>query len=257
MKKKILCLAMTMIMVLGMTVTAHAEDFVGSKDWKVTFDGTRMESNFKSSDAANEVLTNLQPGDSMTLQISIENTSDAKSDWYMTNEVVQTLEDSNNSAQGGAYTYILTYKAPSGTETVIYSSESVGGENILKNSGDEGLHQASNTLEDYFYLDRLESGASAKVYLYVGLDGETQGNAYQDTLAKLQMSFAVEKVNTESLTVVENDKTVTVQRQLVTVKTGDNAPSVLFSVLALVSGIVLLVIAAKRMKERQKKEEQQ
>lgn len=28
----------------------------------------------------------------------------------------------------------------------------------------------------------------------VALDGETQGNGYQDTLAKLQMNFAVEKV---------------------------------------------------------------
>ena len=112
MKKRILCLAMTAIMVLGMPMTANAEHFVGKEDWKVAFSGDKMESNFKSSDAATEVLENLQPGDSIDLQVTIENTGDSKSDWYMTNEVIETLEDSNNSAEGGAYTYILTYKAP-------------------------------------------------------------------------------------------------------------------------------------------------
>ena len=91
-----------------MPMTANAEHFQGSADWLVSFTGEKMESNFKSIDAANEVLTNLQPGDSIDLQVNIENKSADKTDWYMTNEVVKTLEDSNQSAQGGAYTYILT-----------------------------------------------------------------------------------------------------------------------------------------------------
>ena len=32
--------------------------------------------------------------------------------------------------------------------------------------------------------------------LLVGLDGESQGNVYQDTLAKLMMNFAVEDNST-------------------------------------------------------------
>ena len=51
-----------------------------------------------------------------------------KTDWYMTNEVLKSLEDSVSVAEGGAYTYILTYKDAAGTETVLYSSEVVGGE---------------------------------------------------------------------------------------------------------------------------------
>lgn len=252
MKKNILCLAMTAILVLGMPMTANAEHFTGSLDWKVSFSGDKLESNFKSSDAATEVLENLQPGDSMELQVKIENNSGTKSDWYMTNEVVETLEDSSNSAEGGAYTYILTYKAPDGTETVIYSSQTVGGENILKTDAEEGLHQATSTLEDHFFLDRLEKGETAVVQLHVGLDGETQGNAYQDTLAKLQMNFAVEKVQTRTPNVVKRSSVVTVER----VQTGDTAPVILFSAAALVSAVVLLVIVSKQMKERQKKGEQ-
>ena len=122
MKKRFLCLAMAALMMLNMPMTARAEHFEGSKDWKVSYTGREMESNFKGSEAASEVLSNLQPGDSIDLQIKVENDSPYLSDWYMTNEIIKTLEDSNNSAQGGAYTYILSYIAPNGKEKVIYSS---------------------------------------------------------------------------------------------------------------------------------------
>ena len=44
-------------------------------------------------------------------------------------------------------------------------------------------------MEDYFYLDRLDKNETGTVELEVGLEGETQGNAYQNTLAKLQLNF--------------------------------------------------------------------
>jgi len=237
-------------MVFGMPMTVSAEHFAGSQDWKVSFNGDKLDSNFKSSEAANEVLSNLQPGDSIDLKIAIENASDDATDWYMTNEVIKTLEDSNNSAQGGAYTYILTYKAPDGAETVIYSSDVVGGENPARAGAQEGLHQATNTLEDHFFLDRLEEGEKASVNLFVGLDGETQGNAYQETLAKIQMNFAVEKVAKKTS---GGGKTITVEREIISVKTGDNTPIIIFSVFALVSGIVLLVFAARGMSRNRRR----
>ena len=48
----------------------------------------------------------------------------------------------------------------------------------------------------FFYLKTLEPGESGNVKLLVGLDGESQGNVYQDTLAKLMMNFAVEDNST-------------------------------------------------------------
>ena len=50
-----------------------------------------------------------------------------------------------------------------------------------------------HSLEEFFYLDRLVPGGDGIVTLKVELDGETQGNTYQNTLASLQMNFAVEK----------------------------------------------------------------
>jgi len=252
MNKKILCLIMAMLLVLATPFSVSAEEYQGSKDWEVSFDGSKMNSNFKSAEMTEEIL-NIQPGDSITLQVNLKNASGKKADWYMTNEVLQTLEDSNTSAEGGAYTYILTYHAPDGAETVLYSSEVVGGEEETDKE-DEGLHQATAGLEDYFYLDRLLNGEAASIKLYVQLDGETQGNAYQDTLARLKMNFAVEKVNDEVITKqVTKEKVVIITN---VVKTGDESPIVLFSVLALASGLVLLVLAivSVRMRRREKGE---
>lgn len=246
MKKKILCLALAAFMAVGTPMTARAEEFVGSKNWNVDFDGNRMNSNFTSAQMTEEILQ-IQPGDGITLQVNVTNTYENDTDWYMTNEVIQTLEESVNVAEGGAYTYILTYHDGTGAETILYNSEVVGGEEDTTLEG-EGLHQATNQLEDYFFLDRLEKGESGYVSLYVKLDGETQGNDYQDTLARLQMNFAVEKVEAETVT-----KTV-----IKTVKTGDTAPLLMFSVLTLVSGVILFVAAAKSLKKkRSQKGEQQ
>ena len=231
MKKKILCLAMAMLLMLSMSINVLAEDFVGSNEWTVSFDGDKMNSNFKSAEMTEDIL-NILPGDSITLQVNLKNTDDEKSDWYMTNEVLQTLEESNDSAEGGAYTYILTYVDPAGGEVVLYSSEVVGGEG----SKEEGLHQATDGLEDYFYLGRLSKNEQAMIRLYVQLDGETQGNAYQDTLAKLQMNFAVEGVTTQTV-----------------VKTGDQSPIAMISMAALGCAVVLLVLAILAMHMNRKK----
>ena len=55
MKKKILCLAMTVIMAAGVHTTAFAKDYQGDDGWQVNFTGGKMESNFKSSDVTDEL----------------------------------------------------------------------------------------------------------------------------------------------------------------------------------------------------------
>ena len=246
MKKKILCLVMMLVLVFSLSTTALAEDYQGTAGWKVSFDGKKMNTNFASADMTKDVLAIL-PGDSITLEIGLENAVDKKTDWYMTNEVLQTLEDSNNTAQGGAYTYILTYLDPAGQETILYSSEVVGGESLVRADQEEGLHQASSGLENFFYLDRLEKGEKATIRLYVKLDGETQGNAYQDTLAKLQMNFAVEPINDETITTYVEKEVIVYTPG---VNTGDNNPVVLLSVAALVSGLAILLLAVVIMRKR-------
>ena len=146
MKRKILCLVIAAAMTAAMGTTTSAEEFQGKRSWTVEFDGEAVESNFQSSELTEQIYQ-IQPGDSIELQVSIGNSGGSETDWYMTNEVLQSLEDSQSVAEGGAYGYELSYVGPDGTETVIYSSASVGGET---DAGEEGLHQATGSLEDYF-----------------------------------------------------------------------------------------------------------
>ena len=126
MRKKIIRFVLMLVMLAAIPMSVSAEDFKGKDGWKVSFDGDKMDSTFKSSDI-DEAVYKLQPGDSIEITLTLENTYHADTDWYMANEVLQSLEDSDNSANGGAYSYILNYVNPRGESTLLYSSESIGG----------------------------------------------------------------------------------------------------------------------------------
>ena len=247
MRKKIISLLMMLVLIMGTTMTAHAEHYFGAEDWDVYFDGDEMISNFTDTEMS-ETIREIQPGDDVFFQVHLKNRYTVATDWYMTNEVISTLEESVNVAEGGAYTYLLKYIDVNGTEKVLYDSEVVGGEEDITLEG-EGLHQATNALEEYYYLDRLEPGETGLVTLFVALEGETQGNDYQDTLAQLKMNFAVELVKTTPVTPDTPEKEP-VKVVYTIVQTGDNSQVILFSVLALVSGIGLLFAALGMMKKR-------
>ena len=231
MKKKVLCLAMALVMLAGGSLTAHAEELKGQDGWRAEFNGKKIVSNFDSGTLADEA-GNVQPGDSITLKVEIKNSDTGSTDWYMTNEAIQSLEDAADVAKGGAYSYRLAYTGPKGQEIEIYNSENVGGESTTGK------------------LEGLEPGKSGTVTLKVTVEGETQNNDYQKTLAKLQMTFAVEKV-TASVVKHTPGKVHTEIRMITNrVQTGDTAHILLFCLLGLASGLVLLFIGVKSSKRR-------
>ena len=186
------------LMVLGSGIPVHAETFYGDDNWNVAFTSDReMVSSFSTADI-NDVVSGMQPGDNVIITLDLKNTNPTTTDWYMQNEVLYSLEDrsANSQTGGGAYTYRLFYTDKDGVVEALFDSDTVGGEynsvdDMLTHMG-EGLHSATNALRDYFYLDTIQNGEGGKITLEVALDGETQGNHYQDTLADLQMNFAVE-----------------------------------------------------------------
>ncbi len=244
MKKKFCSLFLILLLAAGSVLTVHAEELIGGNGWYVRFTGNKMESNFNSSDVA-EAISKMEPGDSVTFRISLENNDTSSTDWYMTNEVLQSLEDSQKVAEGSAYTYILTYKNSNGQEETLYSSENVGGETVTR--AGEGLHEATDSLKDYFYLDKLASREKASISLKVALDGETHGNTYQNTIAKLQMNFAVEKLRDTNTATSSNARSVREDNEIYKVgndvRTGDQTRILLWSLLALVSGIGFMGLA--------------
>lgn len=233
------------VLLASFPLTASAETFYGEDGWGVVFNGSEMTSTFTNA-AIDDVIYQMQPGDTASIRLELENDYDGNTDWYMTNQVLQSLEDSQSVAEGGAYGYVLTYTGPDGTEDVLYSSENVGGETV--NESGEGLHQATDSLEDYFYLDTLSGGEAGAVTLEVHLEGETQGNAYQDTLAQLQMNFAVEQVSDGTGSGPGGGRVPGTG----IVKTGDTSRVMLFSVIALMAGIFFLIFVAYRIRKSRK-----
>ncbi len=267
-----------MVLVLSFNTKVFADELSGSDNWNAEFTSEKqMVSNFSTGDFV-DVLEDLQPGDSAIFKVTIKNSYPTATDWYMTNEVIESLEDAVEVANAGGYTYLLVYHYPeSRNQTrkvrVLYDNYDVGGESTVDTSL-EGLYEATDSLKDYFYLDTLYTGESGYINLEVSLDGETQGNDYQDTLAKLQMNFAVElppesteittskNNSTEEIvyeTIEGKNETVVIQQPdtyvqdedtIKIVHTGDDTNLIALYVLAFVLAILLIVLAIIGIKIR-------
>lgn len=239
---KTMLATLSLALVMGtMSAPAFAETINSSTPWKVTFtNGAQMESNFQIDDIS-ELVNDIQPGDTAQIAIDLRNDYGETTNWYMTNKILSSLEESAASASGGAYTYNLTYIAPDNTRTTLFSSDTVGGESVLDDR--EGLHEVSDAMDEYFMLGPVSTAQNARIELEIVLDGETQGNAYQDTLADLSMDFATELGPVGSQRVISSDLP----------RTGDEVMTMVPLYIGLaVAGVALLVIAiigARKRKE--------
>lgn len=242
--KRILSAIVGLVLVLCLPSVALADHIDGSTGWYVEYNSAgRVEDNYTQRSWADNI-SKLQPGDDITLTVEIRQSNDATSDWYLSNAVLKSFEDGD--AKGSAYGYKLSYEGPSNSRT-LYESKSIGGEGSAS-----GLAEATNAMDDYFYLGTLAKGETGKITLNVSLDGETEGNAYFDTLAQLGLKFAVEpNVNPENKQEVVN-RTVSANRQNLA-KTGDRTS--MFPVYLLIAGVGILCLALAIRNMRNKKNE--
>lgn len=253
----------------------RAETFYGDDSWQVEFTSEKkMESTFTTADL-NDVISGMQPGDNVIITLDLKNEHQTTTDWYMRNEVLYSLEDrsANQETGGGAYTYRLAYTNKDGEKETLFDSDTVGGEStndVISRMG-EGLRGATNALKDYFYLDTLARGDGGMITLEVALDGETQGNDYQDTLADLQMNFAVElrageptpnRRTTDNPDDPDNPGTAeepgpsgSVSRTGV-VRTGDDSRILLYTAVSGISGLVLLLWCIYSFREQRRRREE-
>ena len=241
--KRLTGLLLAITLALVPASTALAESLTGSNNWQVTFnDKAKMVDNYSEKEWADDMYQ-LQPGDDVTFTVTLKHEHETKADWYMSNEVIKSLEDARtsyatdaNDPKDSAYEYLLTYKGANGKERTLYDSKKVGGDET------QGLNEATEALEDFFYLDTLSSGQTAKVNLKVSLDGETEGNDYFDTLAQLKMKFAVE-LQPDSPNNPDNPRRTIV-------KTGDETNLLPFYLAMVASGTLLAVLAVQGIRER-------
>ncbi len=229
MRKKLFCLLLALLLLCSISVFAFAEVKAGY----VTFTGTSMvEENFD----VDQIFKDLEPGDERSYNVYVLNQYSRPTRWYMSNAVLKSLEESAAAGKiiGGAYSYKLTWNGQTIYDSASDDSEHVnfvGGDNGFE--GRIGLHEATSNLEDYFLLDTLNSGEGGVVTLTVSLEGETQGNTYQNTAAKIKMNFAVEKTD---------EKTA--------VKTGDENNLTPYYIGMVVAGLLFLYLALDALTDR-------
>lgn len=232
---------------LATSATAAFADDVNGEYKSVTFNGDSLTASYTDKGVASE-LFNMQPGDTTTIEVDLVNNVSSSATWYLNNQVLKSLESSEAGvaakASGGAYTYRLTYNPDQPDEDILFESERLGGTatNTTTRAGGaaNGLDEVNGALEGYRFLSTLGAGAHAKVRLEVMLDGEAQGNDYQNTLANLQLLFAVDPV-----TAINRNQTVTntVNRDVTTVvQTGEGSSNLPFVLATGISGLLFLLL---------------
>lgn len=243
--KKILSVFLAVMLVCAIAAPAFAEELAGSDDWAVTYTKEgKLEDNFSGGDLA-ETIGGLQPGDTVTMTVTLVNNNEEEANFYMANEVVASLEEAGG--EGGAYTYTLSYVGADGATTDIYNSDTIASETEEEEESSDALKEATSGLEEFFYLDSLTRGQKASVVLTVGLDGETEGNAYFNTAASLQMNFAVAPKSSNPNTGTSVGKVV---------QTGDDTNLFPFYVAMAVSGVLFLALAIDSVRRRRKEQEE-
>lgn len=265
MKKKLICTVFTVLLLMSFAGNAFADHLTGADNWSVVFTpAEKLESNFASDFYADQV-KQLQPGDDITFTVNLRNDNEHTVDWYMSNKVISTLEQSSYAAaEGGGYSYKLTYEGQD-TSLVLYDSDTVGGDNS------QGMLNATDALDEFLYLDTLAYGDKGVVTLVVALDGETQGNDYQLTLADLKMNFAVEldtttptTSNNQPTTAPSSSTTPTTGTSTNTnsnaprdvVRTGDDNKLIVYYSIMAGSGILFLILAIDSVRRRRKEKKE-
>lgn len=212
---------------LPFPATAEAKHLTGASDWSVTYttDG-RLADNYSESGMEADI-RQLQPGDDLTVSVRIRHENEHGADWYVSNEVLKSLEAGD--ATGSGYGYVLSYEGAKGS-TEFYRSATVGG------TGSAGLLDATKSLDDYFYLDTLRQGQEGTLRLVVTLDGETEQNAYFNQFARIRLMFAVEEQDTTSGGGTSSERKF--------VKTGEETNLMPIYAVMIASGLGLLVFIA-------------
>ena len=256
--KKILSIICLLCLICSIFSVAACADSFKSEVGTVWFDtnGTSMHNDFaenKLTEALYSRLNKLQPGDDVTFFINLRNDYAKGSNWYMTSEIIDSLEE--GTASGGGYTYQLQYinNTDSTKSRLLYDSETVGGDpNSGQAQSEQGLREVNQAIKEdyksndgvsYFYLDNLSRGQGGQIVLKIALDGETQGNRYQDRVADLRMNFAVQVEDTAP-------KNTTTTSRGTAPRTGDEHNLLPYYIAMIISGLLFLYFALDAYTDR-------
>lgn len=198
----------------------------------------------------------MAPGDSRKEKILISNESDSVKDFYILQETVKALEETNKAA-GGAYEYDL--KIGNSYENAVSLLEiQVGGYDSKGVASKEGLSEIDELSDNninsdgYTYLVQLNPGEKTNLYMELKLVGEGNDNkassantvsnsgnglGYTNASGQINLSF---KCSTPSHS--GKDKTIIEE-----VKTSDEFPMLLY-IAIFIAGVILAGFAICKKK---------
>lgn len=260
MKKKLIALGLMVAVTFSSINVAYADDGENISTVKADKDGKLVTENV-SLDA----FVGIAPGDSKVEKISIKNESDDLYDFYILEETVKALEETNNAA-GGAYKFDIRVGEDYDSSKSLLS-KAVGGYDADGAASSEGLSEV-NELDGYTFLTELEGSESTYLFIALEVIGEGNNNystvssnvdgsnglGYTNALGQLKLSFKVESAShqgekTKKVVIKTVDKVKTVKKY---VKTGDSVRIFVFAGILLV-GVALLIFSLIKRKKTKKK----
>ena len=93
-RKIMIVLTLTLAVLLAMSTFSFAETNTVDGG-KYVFDGDTISTD--GSGSISETISNMEPGDSVTINLTYTNDTDDTTDWYMKSDVIKTLEDSSTA----------------------------------------------------------------------------------------------------------------------------------------------------------------
>lgn len=267
MKKKVITLAMAVALMMGSSLTVCAAEnatVTFTENEKIEYSGVTFYDD--GTPKLGTSFEGMAPGESAEQVITIQNSNDKTVDFYMNANALQALEDSTAQARGAGYEIKLTVG-----DDVLYDSNVGGYANAGAEGSDEGIKEMNEgALEGYVLIDTLAQGESEEIKLSVFIDGEAMDNDsqavdYSNAFGQFGFSFQVAYEEPEAPTVIYKEVTQKGETNYVTqiveiieervplasVATADPA-MIGFGVVVMLSGILMVVIAAKRNKKEEK-----
>jgi LPXTG-motif cell wall-anchored protein len=249
--RKISGILLSSALIISLAVPAFAEEWTSPTKSEVVFtQDQKLESSFFDNVIDDTIRQNVEPGDTAIFNVTLRNDNSEQTDWWMDKRTIDSLElwQTNHLTNAGGYEYQILYSDKTQTDRVLYDGANLHGTNLPGETRKDLQKTKSVGDKEFIYLGSYAKGEGGVVTLKVSLDGETQGNSYQDTLADIAMEFAVE------LTPSPTTKKVTKINRISSVNTGDSSNSLPYFIGIGAAGLIVLIIAiyivVKRRKDR-------
>lgn len=170
MKKKIVTLLITAALLLATGLSASAAE-------TITFRG-QAEKFVTSVDGDVETFTDMLPGETRTVSLTLKNEDSSEMKFYMSAEILDNIASKTADSQA-VYDFVISKNGQPFFTTIIG-----GGTAQNTSAGEKYLDESNNIL-----LDTLARGQSDVIDISLTLEGNSTENSYMEKTGQIQLVF--------------------------------------------------------------------